>query len=60
MKIQELFEGFMEVHKDNLKMGFAHHSNFDDACKIIFQYAFERGWEDGVNDGLKMAQREDE
>ena len=58
MKIQQLFEGFMEEHRDNLKMGFSH-GNFDEACKIIFQYGFERGWEDGVNDGLSMNQEDE-
>jgi hypothetical protein len=58
MKIQECFDSFMEVHKDSLKMGFAH-GNFDEACKIIFQYGFERGWEDGVNEGLNMSKEED-
>jgi hypothetical protein len=59
MKIQECFEGFMEVHRDSLKMGLAH-GNFEEACKIIFQYGFERGWEDGINDGLSMSQEDEE
>ena len=58
MKITQLFEGFMEEHRDSIKMGLAH-GNFDEACKIIFQYGFERGWEDGVNDGLRMNQEDE-
>ena len=60
MKIQQSFDTFMEINKDNLKMALTQHSYFEEACKIIYTHAFERGWEEGMNDGLKIMQKEDE
>ena len=59
MKLQDLFQDYMEENKENLKMAFAHGA-FEEACKVLFQYGYERGWEEGMNDGLSMSQEDEE
>lgn len=59
MKIQKNFELFMDMHKESLRLAFLH-GNFEDMCKFTFQHGFERGWEDGVSDGMLMAQEDEE
>ena len=49
----------MDMHKESLRLAFLH-GNFEDMCKFAFQHGFERGWEDGVSDGMLMAQEDEE
>jgi hypothetical protein len=59
MKLQALFQDYMEENKESLKMAFSHGA-FEEACKVLFQYGYERGWEEGMNDGLSMSQEDEE
>jgi hypothetical protein len=46
------FKLFIDEHKDNLKMAFAH-GNFEDAIKVVFDAGFEEGWKEGMTDATQ-------
>lgn len=40
--MEEQFKGFMDVHKENIKMAMLH-GNFDEAMEIVFAAGYHSG-----------------
>lgn len=45
MSMEEQFKGFMDVHKESIKMAMLH-GNFDKALEIVFSAGYHSAWVD--------------
>lgn len=50
---QEDFDVFLNENRDNLRMAFAH-GNFDDALKVVFDWGYQKGWQEGMSDAKQV------